>query len=1338
MKTRFNKDISKFLLMVFCLTSFLNFNIDLNSNFINIEIAKASADNYFTLHQIDGKLEVELIFYYKDANSYSIKRNEEVKAIIASTGSEIKWIDTDIVPGTEYRYEVIASKSRTVCENYCYRLDIGGHWCLLSGTQVEMQDGSQKNVEDIEVGEKVIGLNNEINEVLDLHRSQVGDYGIYLINNSLEITPNHPILVRNLDDQIVWKIAEKKFYEYGEMNDYDFSDYVFDSNPLTIGDKMLLKNSEVEISSIEKKEIDRMETVYNLTTTGNQTFLANDVIVKAWPNTDLNINLVEVTQMEPQKDFLEELVRMFIGLFQIPEAKAEDIIWGESAVDYLQNVFIVTGGYKLPDYGIYLTFAAYNKDLDNGLRLTVKLAANQVGVSYTNPKNYTKAEKDKFLKQYKNNTNEATIKNCKDWRLGDSCYPRLTCKDECHTVIDQISVGDSITITPYGPICGSASGEDKYYEKESEIPVNNLCVYKPTGVDSFTSAIDLKVGESLPWQWSCTVFPNNSAKKIKVDCGANFISRDGCGSANGETYCGKPPLTLLCPDGSSLSSEPSPLPGMWMWICEKDGVSATCASNDSCHTSDCGSSNGQTFNVKPTTNLCKDGSTPDVKDDTTNSNWYWDCGETRCTATPSTSAYQCGTYNGTNVGSTDLFVQFTNNVYKESFCLNSATNNKNSLTGAIGSRWDWKCNSFAGTLLDCNTTTGGGGNTCNCGTYNNTNVGSTDLTYQISEQDYKANFCGTSSTPQSDTLQKNANGTWSWWCMGTGGKTCSCITTTSGGGGGGGGGGGSRSATCGHPPTSIFYYVDKSIEMNKSLVDAYCEATSETEEELTNCKLSFNDKLCGANSVPSQVVGNNPWTWQCSLGTSVVSCSTDSTDEGGDGDCGDECNCCGNKVSASICGTAHGKKIIAKPFLGNDLCRYGYATYVLGDGPWTWGCRIGKVMSCCSASRDFDDIEIIGQARSSSGARLITENMQREYGAIQVNEFSQAINRNIDNMVQSIQSELASINSKLNSPGNEPIVIPAGDFSNISTLKKNVWKLKDGQVYYIKNRNLVLGDSIETSGRRNFVNFDSNKAKMPLTFIVDGGDVIIKNNLKYGDSKSSIGVFVLQNSRCELGQCEQYNPAIDSNNLAPTERGGNIYIDPAVTDIVGAYYAEGSVMSLISDSNNLITEDEIYDNFSLAESTKLNNQLYIQGLLISRNTMYGSLGNRDGNNTGFVLPFSTSELTSLGNRYLNMPEGLNDVKNFKSCANNSCNNANTDIMSKVASRFDLNELRQFQVDDQGNPIWNGLRSINVIEMLANGNLDAVRAAKRLILRYDNLVQLLPPPGFENTVKITTN
>ena len=80
---------------------------------------------------------------------------------------------------------------------------VSGHWaCFLKDTQVEMSDGSIKNIQDIKIGDSVCSYdessgewkNGEVTELFHHDPDEMTDYYL-IINDDLCVTPNHPILV---------------------------------------------------------------------------------------------------------------------------------------------------------------------------------------------------------------------------------------------------------------------------------------------------------------------------------------------------------------------------------------------------------------------------------------------------------------------------------------------------------------------------------------------------------------------------------------------------------------------------------------------------------------------------------------------------------------------------------------------------------------------------------------------------------------------------------------------------------------------------------------------------------------------------------------------------------------------------------------------------------------------------------------------------------------------------------------------------------------------------------------------------------------------------------------
>ena len=167
--------------------------------------------------------------------------------------------------------------------------------CFLAGSPVALEDGSTKLIEDVQVGDKVIGAFGEVNEVLALHRPRLGHSKMFCVNGEHHSSDHHPHIS-----------PDKKFYTYepsglGEV--YGHSHFVITGNNKI--EKMKLHGLRAgRVQKLETgtylKTIDgcrlvdtievyslRPETqLYNLVVSGSHTYHVNGYAVTGWPSED--------------------------------------------------------------------------------------------------------------------------------------------------------------------------------------------------------------------------------------------------------------------------------------------------------------------------------------------------------------------------------------------------------------------------------------------------------------------------------------------------------------------------------------------------------------------------------------------------------------------------------------------------------------------------------------------------------------------------------------------------------------------------------------------------------------------------------------------------------------------------------------------------------------------------------------------------------------------------------------------------------------------------------------------------------------------------------------------
>ena len=142
-----------------------------------------------------------------------------------------------------------------------------GGGCFMPGTLMTLADGSQKKIEEIKVGEKLLGLFDTINEVKVILNPKTNGRRLVNINNKgFFVTEDHPFMTTG-----GWKSCNK------EMSNKNYPD--LEVNQLQIGDEIRCKGNEVEkVTSIEYKEVDADTDLHNFTLDGDHTYIANGYV----------------------------------------------------------------------------------------------------------------------------------------------------------------------------------------------------------------------------------------------------------------------------------------------------------------------------------------------------------------------------------------------------------------------------------------------------------------------------------------------------------------------------------------------------------------------------------------------------------------------------------------------------------------------------------------------------------------------------------------------------------------------------------------------------------------------------------------------------------------------------------------------------------------------------------------------------------------------------------------------------------------------------------------------------------------------------------------------------
>ena len=150
------------------------------------------------------------------------------------------------------------------------------HNCFIAGTKVQMEDGTEKNIEEITEGEKVISYNeetstNEVKEVISCRVNNSTKLVKYHFSNqtSITATPEHPFYIDGLKLASLNPESTKQVHSIDkEVEEIKLGDLVYVSNGV----------SQTAIKEIEVLDVDSTPT-YIITVKDNHNFYANSVLV---------------------------------------------------------------------------------------------------------------------------------------------------------------------------------------------------------------------------------------------------------------------------------------------------------------------------------------------------------------------------------------------------------------------------------------------------------------------------------------------------------------------------------------------------------------------------------------------------------------------------------------------------------------------------------------------------------------------------------------------------------------------------------------------------------------------------------------------------------------------------------------------------------------------------------------------------------------------------------------------------------------------------------------------------------------------------------------------------
>lgn len=143
-----------------------------------------------------------------------------------------------------------------------------GSSCFVAGTKVLLYDGSIKNIEEIQIGEILLGMDNMPNTVLSFDHPVLGQRSLYSINDEpFFVTAEHPFMTIK-----GWKAFDPA--ATAEENPY------LTIGTLRLGDELIMADgTTVQLERIRQTAADASLQLYNFVLDGNNSYYANGYLV---------------------------------------------------------------------------------------------------------------------------------------------------------------------------------------------------------------------------------------------------------------------------------------------------------------------------------------------------------------------------------------------------------------------------------------------------------------------------------------------------------------------------------------------------------------------------------------------------------------------------------------------------------------------------------------------------------------------------------------------------------------------------------------------------------------------------------------------------------------------------------------------------------------------------------------------------------------------------------------------------------------------------------------------------------------------------------------------------
>jgi len=176
------------------------------------------------------------------------------------------------------------------CSSKTEETDEGG--CFVAGSKVSMTDGSLQSIENVQVGDKVMGAFGETNRVVALHRPMLGFTKLININSEHITTVHHPHIGAD-KSFITYDCSGVQNNFYGKnhkvINGYGVSELRTMTGvaecrmkPMAVGEVLQTVSGPKAITTIDNVEMSPFTRLYHLVVSGSHTFCVDGYAVTGW------------------------------------------------------------------------------------------------------------------------------------------------------------------------------------------------------------------------------------------------------------------------------------------------------------------------------------------------------------------------------------------------------------------------------------------------------------------------------------------------------------------------------------------------------------------------------------------------------------------------------------------------------------------------------------------------------------------------------------------------------------------------------------------------------------------------------------------------------------------------------------------------------------------------------------------------------------------------------------------------------------------------------------------------------------------------------------------------